>query len=130
MLGDKFDSSHNHTMEEATTVSYSVLMNAEISRYKSESSLNLREDPLKWWRLYHHSFPHLADAAQKYLAIVATSTTSERLFSTAGNIITTKRSALSTENVNKLVFLHENLREEHLPYKRLQCKCNECTHQN
>ena len=130
MLGDKFDSSHNHTMEEATTVSYSVLMNAEISRYKSESSLNLREDPLKWWRLYHHSFPHLADAAQKYLAIVATSTTSERLFSTAGNIITAKRSALSTENVNKLVFLHENLPEEHLPYKRLQCKCNECTHQN
>ena len=51
MLGDKFDSSHNHTMEEATTVSYSELMNAEISQYKSESSLNLREDPLKWWRL-------------------------------------------------------------------------------
>ena len=59
-------------MEEATSVSYSELMNAEISRHKSESSLNLHEDPLKWWRLYHHSFPHLANAVQKFLAIVAT----------------------------------------------------------
>lgn len=53
--------------------------------------------------------PTLATTAQKYLAIVATSTTSERLFSTAGNIITAKRSALSTENGNKLVFFYTKI---------------------
>ena len=78
MLGEKFESNHSHTMAEATTVSYLELMNAEISRYKSEPSLKLSEDPLKWWRLHRHSLPHLATTAQKYLGIVATSTTSER----------------------------------------------------
>ena len=34
---------------------------------------------------------------------------SEWLFSTAGNIVSAKRAALLPENVEKLVFLHENL---------------------
>ena len=127
MLGDTFES-NNRTMGEATTLSYFELMTTEVSRYKSEPSLKLSEDPLKWWRLRSHSLSHLARIAQKYLGIVTTSTTSERLFSTAGNI-TAKRSALSTENVDKLVFLHENLPKQHLSYKRVQCKCNECTTQ-
>ena len=63
--------------------------------------------------------------SQKYLAIVATSTTSERLFSTAGNIITAKHSSSSMDNVNKLVLLHESLPAIHLPYKRIQCKYTE-----
>ena len=39
---------------------------------------------------------------------MATSVPSERLFSVAGNIVSAKRAALLPENVEKLVFLHEN----------------------
>lgn len=88
-LSDKFESSAT-TMEEVTAVSYGELMYAETSRYKSEPPLKLCDNPMNWWRLHRHSLPHLASAAQKYLAIVATLTTSERLFSTAGNIINAK----------------------------------------
>ena len=48
------------------------------------------------------------------LIIVATSVSSKKLFSTAGNIVNSKRAALLLENVNKLVFLHENMPQVHL----------------
>ena len=57
----------------------------------------------------------------QYLGVVATSVPSERLFSTAGNIVTAKRCALEPENVEKLVFLHDNLPaiQHQLSYQQL-----------
>ena len=61
--------------------------------------------------------------AQKYLGIVASSVPSECLFNTAGNVV-----ALLPENVNKLVFLHENLPPIHLQYRWIlsKCQCESC----
>ena len=59
--------------------------------------------------LNKHILPNLAKLAQKYLGIVATSVPSECLFSVAGNIVRTKRATLLPENLDKLVFLHENI---------------------
>ena len=53
-------------------------------------------------------YPTIAELAIKYLAIPATSDTSERCFSTAGNIVTRKRTRLLPENVDTLVFLYQN----------------------
>ena len=65
---------------------------------------------------YKHTFPYLSLMVQ---GVVATSVPSERLFSCAGNIVTSKRSALDPENVEKLVFLHDNLPSfKNLPYQR------------
>ena len=93
---------------------------AELSRYKTEPVLELKGEPLKWWNKHEHSYPNLSCMAQKYLGVVATSVPSERLFSCAGNFITSKRSALEPENVEKLVFLHDNLLslKDHLSYER------------
>ena len=44
-----------------------------------------------------------------YLGVVTISIPSEQLFSTAGNVVTAKRSALDPDNFDKLVFLHEKL---------------------
>jgi hypothetical protein len=50
----------------------------------------------------------LAKLAKMYLGIPATSASSKPVFSTAGNIVTSKRSCLLPENVNLLVFLLKN----------------------
>ncbi|EZA46507.1 Zinc finger BED domain-containing protein [Ooceraea biroi] len=51
-------------------------------------------DPLEWWKSHENRFPLVAQLAKKYLSIPATSVASERTFSTAGNIVTAKRSCL------------------------------------
>ena len=112
LLGEKFQTEPQSTG--VVTVSRDELVQAEVSRYKSEPILRLSKKPLEWWNTRKHAFPNLATMAQKYLGIVASSVPSECLFSTVGNIVNAKRAALSPENVNKLVFLHEYLPPIHL----------------
>ena len=93
---------------------------SEVSRYKAEPLLNLDEDVLLWWKHHAPSYPYLTKMARKYLGIIATSVPSERLFSTAGNTVNAKRSSLDPANAEKLVFLHDNLPNIDLPYKRIK----------
>ena len=51
----------------------------------------------------------MSTLAKRYFCIPATSVHSEEIFSVAGNVLTEKRNRLLPENVDKLVFLHENL---------------------
>ncbi|EXX50412.1 hypothetical protein RirG_271130 [Rhizophagus irregularis DAOM 197198w] len=53
------------------------------------------------------------EIAQKYLAVPATSVSSERLFSDAGNLINTKRTSLDTNLAAKMLFLKRNLNTMH-----------------
>ena len=115
LLGSTFSSVNP---DSSFSVSLNELVRTELSCYKSEPVLGLKEKPLEWWRLHHQSYPNLAKVARKYLGVVATSVPSERLFSTAGKPVNTKRSALDPENIEKLVFLHDNLPAVCLPYKR------------
>ena len=120
LLGDTFS---NNNLENSVMVSFNELVLAELSRYKSEPLLELDGKPLEWWRYHEHSYPKLSYIAKKYLGVVATSVPSEQLFSTAGNVVTAKRSSLDPDNVEKLVFLHENLSPlEDLPYQRAKYK--------
>ena len=116
LLGDTFSSSCS---DNSVTVSFNEIVQAELCRYKSEPLLELKGKPLEWWKYHEHSYPKLSRMAKRYLGVVASSVPSERLFSTAGNVVTAKRSALDPDNVEKLVFLHENLSPlQELPYKR------------
>lgn len=81
----------------------------EIVNYKCEESMPLDSDPLLWWKVHQKAYPLLAHLAQKYLSIPATSVASERVFSTAGDLVTAQRSCLSCEQVDKLIFLKKNL---------------------
>lgn len=76
--------------------------------YLAEPQLRFDLDPFEWWSTRSTKYPIISECARKYLAIPATSVSSERCFSTAGNIVTPKRSCLSTTNVNTLVFLYQN----------------------
>ena len=79
-----------------------------MKRYFADPAVSRNEDPLLWWRKNESRFPHIARLARLFLAVPATSTPSERVFSAAVNIVTKKRSALSPENVDALIFLNKN----------------------
>jgi hypothetical protein len=80
----------------------------EVSRYVKLQDIRVKDDPLMWWLNHRDSFPTLAQLARKYLSIPATSVPSERLFSDAGNHISAKRTHLTPDLVNKVLFLKRN----------------------
>lgn len=82
--------------------------NDEFQRYVAEKEVNHNLSANTWWREHEKIYPILAKLAKKYLAVPATSTSSERVFSSAGNIVRPSRSCLSSEMVSALVFLHQN----------------------
>ena len=69
---------------------------------------SLEENSLDWWKIHEKRFPDIAKIAKYFLAIPASSASSERVFSTAGNIVTNKRTCLKPNHVNMLVFLSQN----------------------
>ena len=66
-------------------------------------------DPLEWWKDNSYRYKLFSTLAAKSLCVPATSVPSERVFSCTGNIINSKRACISSENVNMLCFLHNNL---------------------
>lgn len=80
----------------------------EFEKYLSEPSISHNHCPFEWWKNHADKFSRFVPLARKYLAIPATSTSSERVFSTAGNIVSNKRCNLNPEYVDKLVFLYQN----------------------
>ncbi|KAL1247684.1 hypothetical protein QQF64_023060 [Cirrhinus molitorella] len=81
----------------------------EMDLYCRSPAVPLSEDPLDWWHRHKGTFPLLSRLAKRYLCIPGTSVSAERVFSTAGDVITAKRSALKPDHVDQLVFLHKNL---------------------
>ena len=82
----------------------------ELNQYMGEKPLQRDSAPLDWWKDNAHRYPRLASVAQGVLAIPATSTPSERIFSTAGLTVTKLRSCIKPENVDSLIFLNHNLK--------------------
>ena len=66
-------------------------------------------DPLAFWRENEHKYPNIAKLAKKYLCVQATSVASERVFSTAGDVVHAERSRLDQEQVDALIFLKKNI---------------------
>ena len=67
-----------------------------------------RESCYSWWASNHCRFPSLAKIARQYLSAPATSVASERLFSGAGDVYDEKRSRLTPENAEMLLFIKNN----------------------
>jgi hAT family C-terminal dimerisation region len=65
-------------------------------------------DILAYWKEKEKDLPLLAKVARKYYGIPVTSACSERLFSAAGNVITSSRTLLNTERAEQLIYIHEN----------------------
>lgn len=86
-----------------------AIVEEEVTKYRSAPSLPLSEDPLNWWKKNQQIYPLISKLAKRYLCIPGTSVSAERVFSTAGDIVTAQRSTLASEHVDQLLFLHKNL---------------------
>jgi hypothetical protein len=64
---------------------------------------------LQWWQAREKEWPLLCKVVKQYLCIQASSTSSERTFSTSGNTVTNKRTKLDPENVHMIVYCKENI---------------------
>ncbi|KAK7930597.1 hypothetical protein WMY93_006992 [Mugilogobius chulae] len=81
----------------------------ELQQYLLLPHIPTMENPLQWWSRNQKHYPRLAKLCKAYLAVPATSTPSERIFSLAGNTITRQRTSLHPSHVDVLIFLHENM---------------------
>jgi len=80
---------------------------SQVERYLQEpTTVNL---PMNYWLANKDRFPVLSALAKRYLSVPPTSVPSERVFSTAGDILTDQKSRLSTDNAEKIFILKENL---------------------
>ena len=80
----------------------------EIDRYITDEAQITNVCPIRWWEQKEKFYPTISSVARRILAIPASSVPSERIFSLAGALVTKKRSQLSPENVNLLIFLKKN----------------------
>lgn len=70
------------------------------------------DDILCYWRNKSAAWPFLASLARTVLAIPAAKTSSERVFSVAGKQIEERRTQLSADSVENLLFIH-GLKTQH-----------------
>lgn len=80
----------------------------QLQTYIAEPPLRFDLNPYDWWKSKENKYPALATLAKQYIAIPASSVSSEKCFSTAENLVTSKRTNLLMDNVNMLMFLYHN----------------------
>jgi len=111
-VDDLLDSSSQDAQSESTTTPTSTTVvqdgNMEFARYMAEPLLSRTSDMLAWWRDNKGRFPLMASVARTYLGAPPSSVPSERLFSTAGGVITEHHTRLLPENAEKLIFMKFN----------------------
>ena len=80
-----------------------------VDAYLAEPLLSRHANALDYWSKKKALWPFLSILARKFLTPPCTSVPSERLFSSAGNVVTDKRNRLAAEKVEMLLFLNRNL---------------------
>jgi RsiW-degrading membrane proteinase PrsW (M82 family) len=81
-------------------------MSIKFQNYIAGPQLWFDLNAFEWWKLRGNKYLALAELAKQYLAIIATSVSSERCFSTLGIMVISKRTCLLTKNVK--IFLYKN----------------------
>ena len=66
------------------------------------------DNPLLFWKENSSLFPLLSQLASVYLGTSASSVPVESLFSTTGLILNGKRCSLTPDELNMIVFIHDN----------------------
>jgi hypothetical protein len=94
--------------EQATQHAFPPVLNGEVDQWLSRPPLSLDSTPdivEVYMQSKVYEFPIIPQIARDYLAIPATSAPSERVFSVAGNLISKKRTRITSENVRYVLCL-------------------------
>uniref|UniRef100_A0A8C5MY44 BED-type domain-containing protein n=1 Tax=Leptobrachium leishanense TaxID=445787 RepID=A0A8C5MY44_9ANUR len=83
--------------------------NIQLDTYLGEITAPRSDKPLQYWAVNKIRFSALAEMAQIYLSAPCSSVESERLFSSASNILTDSRNRLLADHAEMLLFLKKNL---------------------
>lgn len=83
------------------------VLQQEIESYQKVSSNTI--DFSKFWNENSNNYPILSEYARIFLSIPATSCSSKRIFSNAGNQVWSTRNKLSSKNLEKISFIFEGL---------------------
>ncbi|CAI5696766.1 unnamed protein product [Oreochromis niloticus] len=81
----------------------------EIQLYRSLTPIPCKDNATLWWWSKRETLPLLSALAESFLCVQASSTPSERWFSTAGETISPERSRILPEKADMLIFLQKNL---------------------
>ena len=94
-------------LDAASPVKGHHLNQTELDRYLAHPHEPERStDPLAWWKLYAPKYPKVAILARRYLAIPASSASSERLFSQLKLRVPAARQGLDPDTVCMLLFVN------------------------
>ena len=94
--------------EDIEIIDLDKVIDNEVDTYRNRKPQALKisdKSPIEFWMENTKLYPHLAKLAPKYLVCQASSVASEKIFSTAGDIVTDNRARLDPESVEALVFL-------------------------
>ncbi|KAK3726786.1 hypothetical protein RRG08_058438 [Elysia crispata] len=108
LLWSQFDAKRRQ--KERSSARQFTAAEIEVRRHMENPSLERDQDPLAWWKDVASSTPRLALIAKDVLGIPATSVPSERLFSKAGEVISSRRGSLKAKHVDMILFLN-NIRD-------------------
>jgi len=78
----------------------------ELNMYLKEELLNINGDIFQYWAV--SKYKGLKILAEKYHSCPPSSVDSERSFSTAGLVCSSKRNSLNPDKVRQLIFLNKN----------------------
>lgn len=99
------------------TSSFDFELDKEIELYKREPVLRHSNDhpecPLQWWRYKSKqgTYTILSKLARVVLCVPATSASSERIFSIAGNVVTNKRTRLDPDIVSDILVVRGEIQK-------------------
>jgi len=76
---------------------------------KSSKNIDRGHSPYTWWEQNNKQYPAAAAVTRCYLCVPTTSVPSERLFSSAGDVISKKRNSIKPAKAEKVIFLMNKL---------------------
>jgi hypothetical protein len=77
----------------------------ELDRYMGQERLPWDTDIYQYWKSKQYDYPIIAQIARDYLAMPATSSPSEVVFSQGGDVVTKKRNRLTGDSIRMIVCL-------------------------
>jgi len=92
------------------TTSNNILFRSEFGQYLAAARTNPPKDALEWWRANADKWPRVAFAARSLLSATATSSETERLFSSGAYVVNKWRNRLTGKRAGALIFLSKALR--------------------